>query len=226
VNPVLRGSAAHVFVDSLAAPQLSDEDDHHLRRVLRIRSSDVVTVGDGAGSWVSANLESDGLRIASDPVVEPSPRPAVVFSAVPKADRVEWIVQKLTEIGTTSIGFIECARSVAQWDAERAQRQGGRLRRVARQAAMQSRRLWLPEIVDVLPIAAVATRPGCAIADPAGTDQIGGDVDTVLVGPEGGFTVAELDLVTRHVPLSTNVLRVETAALVAGILLMLRHESR
>ena len=91
---------------------------------------------------------------------------------------------------------------------------------------MQSRRLWLPEIVDVAPISAVAAGPRCAMADPAGIDEIDSDVDTVLIGPEGGFTTAELDLVIRHVPLSTNVLRVETAALAAGILLTLRHESR
>jgi RsmE family RNA methyltransferase len=91
---------------------------------------------------------------------------------------------------------------------------------------MQSRRTWLPEVLDVMPIATAATRPNCALADPAGVDAIGADVDTVLVGPEGGFTPAELDLVTRHVPLSVNVLRVETAALVGGILLTLRHESR
>src|SRR4029079_6965526 len=56
VNPALRGSAAHVFVSSLVAPQLTDEDEHHLRRVLRIRDSDVVTLSDGIGSWTTARL--------------------------------------------------------------------------------------------------------------------------------------------------------------------------
>ena len=65
----------------------------------------------------------------------------------------EWIVQKLTEIGATSIGFIECDRSVVHWDDDRARRQGERLRRVAREAAMQSRRVWLPEVLDVVPFA-------------------------------------------------------------------------
>ena len=226
MNPVLRGSAAHVFVESLTAPQLTVEDDHHLRRVLRIRDTDVITVADGVGSWVTARLRVDGLEAASDPTAEPALRPSAVFCAIPKGDRPEWIVQKLTEIGATTIGFIECSRSVVHWDEERARRQGERLRRVAREAAMQSRRTWLPEVLDVMPIATAATRPNCALADPAGVDAIGADVDTVLVGPEGGFTPAELDLVTRHVPLSVNVLRVETAALVGGILLTLRHESR
>jgi 16S rRNA U1498 N3-methylase RsmE len=63
VNPVLRGSAAHIFVDSLGAPQLSGDDDHHLRRVLRIRDADVITVGDGAGRWVVARLVAGGLSI-------------------------------------------------------------------------------------------------------------------------------------------------------------------
>ncbi len=226
MNPVLRGSAAHVFVESIAAPQLTHEDDHHLRRVLRIRDTDVITIGDGNGSWATASLLADGLHVSSDACAEPAPRPAAIFSALPKGDRSEWIVQKLTEIGATSIGFIECDRSVVHWDDDRARRQGERLCRVAREAAMQSRRVWLPQVLGVVPIAAVATRPGCALADPAGTGEISGDIDTLLIGPEGGFTAAELDLVARHVPLSTNVLRVETAALVGGILLSLRHESR
>ncbi len=222
MNPVLRSSAAHVFVESLADPQLSDDDDHHLRRVLRIRDNDVITVGDGAGRWVAARLLPGGLCVDSEPVVEQAPRPSVVVSAIPKGDKPEWIVQKLTEVGATSIGFMDCARSVVHWDAVRGRRQIERLRRVAREAAMQSRRLWLPEIVDVVPLAAAAEALDCAIADPDG-DDLAAEVDTVLVGPEGGFTDAELDLVARRVSLSTNVLRVETAALVAALMLTQRH---
>ena len=213
MNPVLRGSAAHVFVETLAAPQLTDDDDHHLRRVLRVRDSDVITVTDGAGRWVTARLDSGGLRVESDAIVEPPPRPAAVFSAVPKGDRAEWMVQKLTEVGATSIGFIDCARSVVHWDEERGRRQVDRLRRIAREAAMQSRRIWLPEIFDVVPI-----------AEPNGADDLV-EVDAVLVGPEGGFTPEELALVARRVSLSGQILRVETAALVAVVMLTLRNES-
>jgi 16S rRNA (uracil1498-N3)-methyltransferase len=224
VNPVLRGSAAHVFVDSLAAPQLSDDDAHHLRRVLRVRESDVITVGDGAGGWVEARLTADSVSVESDPNFESAPRTASVISAIPKADRPEWIVQKLTEIGATSIGFMECTHSVVRWDAERANRQVSRLRRVAREAAMQSRRLWLPQILDVVAFADAASTMNCAIADPDG-DELSAAVDTMLVGPEGGFTEAELAAVERRVSLAANVLRVETAALTAAILLTQRNES-
>jgi 16S rRNA (uracil1498-N3)-methyltransferase len=224
VNPVLRGSAAHVFVDSVGAPQLSDDDDHHLRRVLRIRPSDVITVSDGAGSWVTARLEADGLRVESESVVESALRPAVVLSAIPKGPRLEWMVQKLTEVGASAIGFIDCARSVVHWDAQRSPRQRERLRRVAREAAMQSRRVWLPEILEVVPVAVAAGTDLCAIADPDGRDVIDDGVDTVLIGPEGGFLDEELALAARRVSLSRNVLRVETAALAAAIMLTLRHE--
>ncbi|MEP7048347.1 MAG: RsmE family RNA methyltransferase [Ilumatobacteraceae bacterium] len=222
MNPVLRGSAAHVFVHSLEAPELNDEDDHHLRRVLRIRQSDVVTVGDGAGRWVSARLTAGGLSIESEPELGDAPKASIVISAIPKGDRPELIVQKLTELGVTAIGFMDCARSVVRWDAERAYNQSRRFRRVAREAAMQSRRLWLPEVLDVAAFAEAITE-NCAIADPSG-DALQRSVDTVLVGPEGGFTDGELDSVTKKVVLSENVLRVETAALAAAFLLTQRHD--
>jgi 16S rRNA (uracil1498-N3)-methyltransferase len=223
VNPVLRGSAAHVFVSSLATPELMDEDDHHLRRVLRIRDTDVVTVGDGVGSWVAARLTAAGLVVESEPTIEVAPRPATVVCAIPKGDRPELIVQKLTEIGATAIGFMDCARSVVRWDAARASKQIDRLRRIAREAAMQSRRVWLPHILDVVPFDEAISSITCAIADPDGGD-LAADTDTLLVGPEGGFTDGELNAVSRRVVLSVNVLRVETAALAAGFLLTLRND--
>jgi 16S rRNA (uracil1498-N3)-methyltransferase len=223
VNPVLRGSAAHVFVESLSDPQLSDDDEHHLRRVLRMRDSDVVTIGDGAGRWITARLAGDGLVVESEPVMDPAPPPTKVVSAIPKGDRPEWMVQKLTEIGVMSIGFMDCARSVVRWDESRARRQLGRMRRVAREAAMQSRRLWLPQLCDVVPFDEAIDSINCAIADPDG-DEIGPGVDTVLIGPEGGFTDRELERAARRVTLSPNVLRVETAALAAAFLLTQRHE--
>ncbi len=223
MNPVLRGSAAHVFVESLASPELGADDEHHLRRVLRIRETDVVTVSDGIGSWVTARLTAGGLVVDTAPTEVARPRPSVVISAIPKGDRPEWIVQKLTEVGATAIGFMDCARSVVRWDPARADRQRERLRRIAREAAMQSRRVWLPELFDVARFDEVIKSIRCAIADPEGT-SIPADIDAILIGPEGGFTEGELDSVERRVTLSSNVLRVETAALTAAILLTQRHD--
>ena len=220
---MLRGSAAHVFVESLDAPVLRDDDEHHLRRVLRIRQTDSISVSDGVGGWLVANLQADGLSVVSSAMFEPEPPTISVFSAIPKGDRPEWIVQKLTEVGVTSIGFIHCARSVVQWDEPRRPRQLERLRRVAREAAMQSRRLWLPQVRDVVPFDEAIKSIGCAIADPDG-EAMTADIDAVLIGPEGGFTEGELNSAGRRVSLSVNVLRVETAALAAAFLLTLRHD--
>lgn len=223
MNPVLRGSAAHVFVSSLATPELTDEDDHHLRRVLRIRDTDVVTACDGAGRWVAARLTDAGLSVDSEPTIEVAPRSATVISAIPKGDRPELIVQKLTEIGATAIGFMDCARSVVRWDASHATKQMERLGRIAREAAMQSRRVWLPRVLDVVSFDEAIMSINCAIADPDG-GGLDADTDTLLVGPEGGFTEGELSSVGRRVALSPNVLRVETAALAAAFLLTLRND--
>lgn len=223
MNPVLRGSAAHVFVESLESPELTDEDDHHLRRVLRIRESDIVTLSDGVGSWVTARLTTEGLVVTSARSFDREPQRSVILSAIPKADRPEWMVQKLTELGATAIGFVECARSVVRWEEDRADRQLQRLRRIARESAMQSRRVWLPRLHEVVPFDEAAASPTCAIADPDG-GSLSDAIDTVIIGPEGGFTDRELESVARRVTLSPTVLRVETAALAAAILLTQRAQ--
>jgi 16S rRNA (uracil1498-N3)-methyltransferase len=224
VNPVLRASAAHVFVESLAAPHLTERDDHHLRKVLRIRETDAITLGDGVGGWAEARLKRDGVCVDSEPMFEPAARPSAVVSAIPKGSRPELIVQKATEIGVNTLIFMDCARSVVRWDPRRARLQLERLRRVAREAAMQSRRLWLPDVLGVVPFGEAAASPTCAIADPDGGD-LGAEIDSVLVGPEGGFTESELDAVANRVSLSRNVLRVETAALTAAFLLTQRNQA-
>ena len=83
---------------------------------------------------------------------------------------------------------------------------------VAAEAAMQSRRVWLPEVVGPLPAAEVL--PGAVAAEPGGRPLTSTD-HTVAVGPEGGWSPAELDAAESTVSLGPTVLRVETAAVVA-----------
>ena len=224
MNPALRGSAAHVFVDALDTPELDADDGHHLRRVLRVAPTDVITVSDGHGAWMEARLVGDELTAASAVIHEPPPPVVAVLSAVPKGDRLEWMVQKLTELGATRIGFLDCARSVVRWDGERAARHLLRLRRVAREAAMQSRRTWLPEIGHLVPFGSVAAMETAALADPDGSSLVPVQIDTILVGPEGGFTPDELAVNGRRVALGRQLLRIETAAVAAAVMLTLRNE--
>lgn len=223
MNPALRASAAHVFVEWLPSPELTDADAHHLSKVLRIRPTDVVTVSDGRGRWSRASLAGVRLALQGEIVDEGPPAPVAVAAAVPKGDRCEWMVQKLTEVGVTELVLVECERSVVRWSVDRAERQVERLRRVAREAAMQSRRVWLPEITAPVAFDAAASRPGAVLAEP-GSGPLGADASLVVIGPEGGFSPAELGELPR-VGLGPTVLRVETAALVAAVLLQGRHLS-
>ena len=79
MNPHLRGSAAHVFVESLDSPVLSDDDSHHLFRVLRLRDGETVTVSDGRGSWRPCVARAGSVVV--DGAVEAVPAPPAVTIA-------------------------------------------------------------------------------------------------------------------------------------------------
>lgn len=218
--------AAWVFVGDVDEPVLGPEDAHHLGRVLRLRPGEAVGASDGAGRWRVCEVAAVGPAVrleAVGPVVaEPEPRPplTVGFSLV-KGDRPELVVQKLTELGVDRILPLVAARSVVRWDAERAARALGRLRHVAREAAMQSRRPRLPEVGELTPVAVAAAD----LAGAGGLCQQGGAVaptlrrPALLVGPEGGWDEAELACGLPHVRLGPTTLRAETGAIAAAVFL-------
>ncbi|HEY3810755.1 MAG TPA: 16S rRNA (uracil(1498)-N(3))-methyltransferase, partial [Acidimicrobiales bacterium] len=105
-----------------------------------------------------------------------------------------------------------------RWDAGRVDRHIDRLQTVARQAVMQSRGWWLPEVVGVEPVDALISGTGVAIAAPGG-DPPSLEFPTVLVGPEGGWSPAEEQSAPAAVALGPGILRTETAAVAAGVLL-------
>lgn len=221
-------AAAHVFVDDLRAPVLDDADLHHLGRVLRLRDGEAVTASDGRGGLQRCRFVAGALEPDGDVEREPRREPPVTIAFAPvKGDRPEWAVQKLTEVGVDRIVALECDRSVVRWDAERAGRHLERWARVAREAAMQSRRLWLPEVERVVrtpgelsgdqaAAQADGVQAGVVRADRGG-DPIGSGVHTVLVGPEGGWSEEERSLLGA-VGLTRTVLRTETAAVTAAVL--------
>ena len=219
MNPELRRSAAHVFVESINAPQMNDEDAHHLARVLRLRAGEQVSVSDGAGRWrmCAFTAATAGVQLEAFTSVQQDapPQPSITVGfALAKGDRPEWIVQKLTEIGIDRIVLVDATRSIVRWDPDKAVRNLERLRKVAREAAMQSRRTWLPQIAGPFALADLVA-DGVAIAEPDGP-QLERSVHTVLVGPEGGWADAELAVAPRRVGLGNTILRVETAAVVAA----------
>ncbi len=221
MKDTLRRSAAHVFVQSLDAPSLSDDDQHHLLKVLRVTESDQVTLSNGVGAWMTATILRNGdVRTTSEIIVEPPPRWTLCVAFAPvKGEKPELIVQKLTELGIEEIiPLAPTARSVVRWDAAQAAKQTDRLQRVANEASMQSRRVWLPKVHPVTQLATLMAQDAVAFAEPGGV-EIMSDHRTIVVGPEGGFAPEELAQSTHRVSLGESVLRAETAAIVAGALM-------
>ncbi len=206
-----------MFVADVERPELDPHDRHHLERVLRLRAGDAITVSDGEGRWRPCRL-GPALSPDGEVVVEPAPSPplAVAF-ALTKGAKPELTVQKLTELGVDRIVPFAAARSVVRWAEPERPRHVERLRRVAREAASQSRRAWLPEVEELATFAALVARPGATLADPDGDRP--SLAALVLVGPEGGWAPEELALGAPRMKLGPHVLRAETASIAVGALL-------
>lgn len=226
---VRRQAAAHVFVRDIAQPILEQEDHHHLTRALRLRPDEQVTVSDGRGTWRLCAMTARGdLQPVDDSVHSEArtARPITVAFGVTKSDKPETVVQKLTEIGVDHIVPVILDHSIVRWDENKLERQHERFAKVAREAAMQSRQVFLPTIHRVVTsLEALITSPlmveqegRVALAEPGGTGSLQG-LSAVVVGPEGGFSARELALVEDRVELVGGILRAETAAIAAGVLL-------
>ena len=220
--PVTPSTArAHAFVERLDRPVLADGDHHHLHRVLRLAPGDAVTVSDGRGCW-RPGLLTDGAAVepTGEVVAEPLPEPVVTVAfALVKGGRPELVVQKLTELGVDHIVPFVAERSVVRWDGSKAVRQHARLEGIAREAAMQCRRVWLPRVEPVATFAEVSGLAGAALADAAGEPPTLRH-PTVLVGPEGGWAPTERAVDLPRMALAEHTLRTETAAITAGALLV------
>ncbi len=225
-------ATAQVFVDDPGRPVLSDEDAHHLARVLRLRDGEEVIAADGRGHWArtawrgAATLEpvltAPGVGGDGSVQFEARAEPALTVAFAPvKGERPEWVVQKLTELGIDRIVPLRSERSVVRWTGVRGQASVEKLRRVAREAAAQSRHVWLPEVCDTVDFAELSSLGGAGevvLAQLSG-DRPNLDQRVVAVGPEGGWSTDELASGLPTVGFGLSVLRAETAAVTAGALL-------
>jgi 16S rRNA (uracil1498-N3)-methyltransferase len=216
VNPLLRGSAAHVFVADVSAPELSPDDVHHLQKVLRLRDGEHVSCSDGQGQWRMCTWVSGSLEELGDVTTEELPTAQLRVVVAPlKGDRTDLVVEKLVEIGVDNISILApVERSVVRWAHDKTAHVMDRYQRIARAAAMQSRRVFLPEVAGPVSLSDIGTS-GVAFAEPDGT-AAWGDITTVVIGPEGGFSSTELATARATIDLGPNILRAETAAIVAA----------
>lgn len=226
----------HFLVDEAATAQpgdtvvLSGPEAHHAASVRRVRAGEEVTVGDGRGAWLAGECESVSpkevvVRIAARREL-PAPRPRIVLvQALAKGDRDELAVQAATELGVDEIVPWQSARSVSRWDAK-AEKGRARWATIAREAAKQAHRAWLPEVAPLTTTSDLERRAAASVVlvlEPTAETPLskaaldpGDDRDIVLVvGPEGGFSGEELDRFEAAgatlVRLGETVLRTSTA---------------
>jgi 16S rRNA (uracil1498-N3)-methyltransferase len=235
-------SSALFYVDALpGAGELAvvdGDEGFHASNVRRIRVGEQIDLSDGAGTLAHCVVEETAKGRLSARVVErlgtAAPRPAVtVVQALPKSDRSELAVELATEAGADGFLAWQAARCVARWEGPKVDKGLSRWAAVARSAARQSRRPYIPVIEGVVSTSALTQRVGDAVAggavvlalhesaiEPLAELPLAqADSLMLIVGPEGGIADEEIAALTavgaRAVRLGPTVLRTSTAAAVA-----------
>lgn len=212
--------------------ELTADEAHHARRVLRLENNTTVEIFDDAGQTAFGALLHRGT---SDAVVRvehigqsPLPRMALtVAAAIPKGERSDWMIEKLSELGVETFVPLVAERSVV---VPQGQNKIGRWARIATESAKQSRRAG---IMRVAPVALLGdalrnvARPAWALCiggSPANRYEFKEGQLTIFIGPEGGWTDGELAAfeaaACERVGLTDTVLRVETAAIAAAAMVL------
>jgi 16S rRNA (uracil1498-N3)-methyltransferase len=227
-HPTVAGEGAEIVLDL--------EETHHAIRVLRLRPGDPVSVFDGRGrEWEAVLVSSDrggaAIRTGAEmtDLIDPT-LPVTLFQGLCRPERMEWVIQKGTEVGLHAIRPFAARRS--EVDAPSAERLR-RYRRVALEAAKQSGRRFVPDVSE--PLSGLPLPPSGVLAllldgGPEATPMVERlarqrpESVWLAVGPEGGFEPAEVAaLVTGGwwlTGLGPRTLRTETAGVAAAALVL------
>jgi 16S rRNA (uracil1498-N3)-methyltransferase len=214
--------------------ELPDAAAFHVARVLRLRSGAPLVLFDGSGSDYSGEIvavEGDRVRVRVDARsagLGESPLAITLVQAVSRGERMDWTLQKATELGVRRIQPVLSARSVVRLDEQQAAKKLRHWRAIVAGACEQCGRSVLPELrapLDLPRFLAESPREGQRIVlSPTGPASLAGFASMaarveLLIGPEGGLEDVELEAAMRAgfapVRLGPRVLRTETAGIVA-----------
>lgn len=225
--------------DQLTA--LPDDEAIHATRVLRLKSGDELFLMDGEGVFYRAEVTIASAKHCMYAIKETLPQQRmwngrIHLAIAPTKDigRMEWLVEKATEVGFDEISFLDCQFS------ERRHLRADRIEKIVVSAVKQSRKAWKPKVNALVPFREFIERPNAGMGfvchcyeevdrkdfftelNTLKTSRLDGLKDmevTVLVGPEGDFSIDEvhraLDKGYQSVTLGTSRLRTETAGLSA-----------
>jgi len=214
-------------------------DARHIAGALRMTPGEVLTLCDGAGTDYTCTItavEKERVTLAVDaaaPTIAEPTLAVTLYMGLPKGDKMELIIQKCVELGVTAIVPVAMSRCIVKLDAKDAAKKQARWQKIADEAAGQSGRGILPTVE--IPITwkqalARLTAENTLLCYEGGGDPIGSLVSpadtavSLVVGPEGGFDIAEVEAVTaaggRIATLGPRILRCETAPIAALAVLM------
>jgi 16S rRNA (uracil1498-N3)-methyltransferase len=220
---------------------LSGAEGRHAAVVRRLRAGERADLSDGAGTLASGVVTAAGADTVTVSVRSvrpvPPPSPAItVVQALAKGDRGELAVEMMTEVGVDAMVAWSASRSVTRWEGARGERSLAKWQVIAREAAKQSRRAWIPLVTGPAALAdvtALASSAACAVVLEADAEvplsrldlPASGDI-VLVVGPEGGISPAERSALAAagavEARLGPTVLRTSTAGAAAAAVLLSR----
>lgn len=207
---------------------LTGAEARHAVTVSRLRVGETIAVGNGRGLVVTGGItsaEHTELVVAVETVerVERAGVAVILAQALAKGDRDELAVQAATELGIDAVIPWAAGRSISRWEGAKVQKGVDRWIAVTREAAKQSMRPWLPDVLDLVStkqLARLANETRMLVLEPTASTRLTAlDLDDrdllVVVGPEGGLSPDEVDALAaagaEPVRLGDEVLRTSTA---------------
>jgi 16S rRNA (uracil1498-N3)-methyltransferase len=233
--------------DAVTPPTIRITGDllHHLRDSLRLHPGDRLTLNDGHGTRYRVEVTHVTPQAIDSRIIDQQTEstrrtsPIVLGQALIKGDKMDWVIQKATELGVATILPIHSTHSVIKPNPERLEHQRARWSRIARDAAQQSERWTLPVIADPVDLAEVCRHYASApLKGMLAERSRGPSLATIslpqdrqhsiilLIGPEGGWAPDEQRLAQEQgflpLTLGPRILRAETAAIAALSILQSR----
>lgn len=228
--------------------EIAGDDVNHIKNVLRMGTGGRIMITDGQGTDYHCIIRGIGpdrvlLDIEKKELVRTElPVEIVLFQALPKADKMELIIQKAVELGAARIVPVRTRRSVVRLDDKKAEKKRQRWQSIAEAAAKQSGRGIVPEVGEVVSFGEACTQAQelehCLIPyelydDMSETAEtmsqiVQGASIGIFIGPEGGFERGEVEQAMEAgalpVSLGRRILRTETAGLAILSVLMFQIE--
>ena len=232
--------------DAANRTELPEDEAKHATRVLRLTEGDELLLMDGEGSYFRAEITAASNHRCMYKILEVMPQERaweghihLAMAPTKLIDRVEWFAEKATEIGMDELSFLDCRFS------ERRVVKCERIDKILISAVKQSHKAWKPVLNDMTPFESFVKQECkgdkfiCHCYNQEDIEDGGskpflmdvlqrGIESTVLIGPEGDFSIDEVRLAIqngyRSVSLGTSRLRTETAALVAVHMMQLINQ--